>query len=161
MNIPVQLPANSKLDPAFHKALQERLNALGRRVVVSNELDFANAVPITTSISKTLIDITLGPGTWAVSGVAEYLAASTTVLTDVGISINDVTNTFAGGSTNTFRRTLIRGLSFTGDGSGGFSLATPSVLYTLSKNTTLYLVVFTKFTTSTLTAWGKIIARAV
>jgi hypothetical protein len=112
--------------------------------------------PMTTGTAVGVTSISLTAGDWDVSGVFATIPAATTTTSYVGAGISTVANTLP--SANTGARSV---LSVTSAASVGNELATPTFRISLASTTTVYLIGYAQFATSTMTGNGFIRARRV
>ncbi len=120
---------------------------------ITDSVDQASAIPLTTNVSANITSIALTAGDWDVWGNVVFIAANTTV---VGSGFGIVTSVSA-----TMGATLLRGslTTFTGDGAVTPSVPAPMQRFSIAAPTTVYLVALSTFTTSTNGAFGYISAR--
>ena len=110
----------------------------------------ASGIAITTGVAKTVTSITLSAGDWDVFGTCGYAFAGTPSTVFGGASLVD--NTL--GALNTIYACT------TNASAGTQAFTIPSLRFSLSSSTVVYLVVNSGFT-STATASGRISARRV
>jgi hypothetical protein len=111
---------------------------------------------MTTGTAVGVTSISLTAGDWDVSGVFATIPAATTTTSYVGAGISTVANTLP--AANTGARSI---LSVTSAASVGNELATPTFRISLASTTTVYLIGYAQFATSTMTGNGFIRARRV
>jgi hypothetical protein len=112
------------------------------------------AVALTTNTGANVSSISLTAGDWDVSGVVRYNPAGTTVMQAqlAGVSTTSATLPAVG---------LYTQLSFASAAGAGSIVPSPVNRISLSTTTTVFLVAFALFTTSTCTADGFLRARRV
>ncbi len=124
---------------------------------VSSEVAQGSAVSLTTATATNITSISLTAGDWDVWGNVLFIPANTTVMSSGYGSI--------GASSATIGATVYRGslsaTSFTGDGSKTPSVTPGQIRISISSTTTIYLVAYSDFITSTNAAFGYIYARRV
>lgn len=143
-----QLPATATND----NALVGRLGEYAESIVVST-----SPVAIVTATAKTITSISLTPGDWDVDAVGSFAPANTTSVTGTAISISGTTDTVD--STPGRIVGLNQPATVTGGLANSFSI--PPYRFSLSGNTTVYLVIIANFTVSTANGYGIIRARRV
>lgn len=113
------------------------------------------AVSLTTSTSATITSISLTAGDWDVWGNIYFTPAATTVLTSAVSGINTTAATLP----------AIPGYTFLQAASAGanqpMATVAPTIRISVASTTTVYLIGFAAFSTSTCTATGIISARRV
>lgn len=115
------------------------------------------AVPVVTGTGKTIISIVLTAGDWDIDGEIIFFPAATTSITEFGACIHTIDNTFTlvvGNFTDYSQAAAVQGNSFR-------SVSTPTRRVSINAPTTYYLVAFSVFSISTMTAFGIIRARRV
>lgn len=125
--------------------------------ILESTIAFGSATSVTDNTPKNLTSISLTAGDWDVTVVAYYVPANTTVTTLAQISISQTTatadltagywNQWVGNITSAGTTTIPTGIS--------------DARISLSATTTVYAVLFSRFTVSTMTAWGRIRARRI
>ena len=122
---------------------------------VESEVASGSAVALTTITTADITSISLPAGDWDVWGVVLTTAAGTTATTNVFAAINTTSATLPtapnGGGYN---RNLVPA---TGNTLPTLPLSQKRI--SLSGTTTVYMVIYATFTTSTLSAWGGLYAR--
>ena len=116
----------------------------------------ASGISLTSTTAANIISISLTAGDWDVFGVAQYQPAGTTVVNYNRVAITTTSATFPSGDSG-----AIGAIAFGGGKTGGNNdwITTPSVRISVNSTTTVYLVAFSSFTTSTNTVGGTISAR--
>lgn len=110
---------------------------------------------ITTGNTTNVVQLSLTAGDWDVQGVAGFVAAAGTSITYYLSGISTVSATI--GAQDTFQE---KNQSADVPG-GGFTQLTPTVRISLAATTTIYLIAYTIFSVSTMTAYGNLRARRV
>jgi hypothetical protein len=123
---------------------------------VESVLASGSAVSLTTGGHKTITSISLTAGDWDVHGVFQSVPANTTVVSQFAVSYSLTTDTL---DTTAGRIVSPPMNAKTYDGATGVHIPGSTVRFSLSGTTTIYLVGFASFTTSTCTAFGLIRAR--
>lgn len=142
-----QIPGTTTNDDAAAGKVGEYLTA---------NLASGSATSLSTSTAKTIISISLTAGDWDVWGIVNYTAAGTTAIVTLQASVSQVADT---------RDVTIDHLVSTAYanayviGAASTSVSMPPVRVSLSATTTVYLIAFATFNTSTLTGYGVINAR--
>lgn len=125
---------------------------------ITSTLAGGSATALTTNTAKNITSISLTAGDWEVSGVGHCFPANTTSLTKWNVSLSTTTNTV--NSTPGFIvGNYMNATVF--NGSDAIAQGIPSVRFSLSATTTIYLVIQATFTVSTCSAFGYIQARRV
>lgn len=143
-----QLPATVTNDNAAAGKLGE---------FITQPLLVGAAVSLVTATAKTVTSIPLTAGDWDVHGIAVFVTAGSTTISQLVAALNTTTNAFPalpgvdGYVFNNSTYTTGSNNSF-GTGVARFSLAAP---------TNVYLVVQAVFAVSTMTAYGTLSARRV
>jgi hypothetical protein len=124
---------------------------------ISSNVLTASAVSLITATAKTVTSISLTAGDWDVNGSVYYdNIAGSTVITQAVAAINTTTNalpsTPSGGGSNYWIG------SITGNGP---YIPTATLRLSLATTTTIYLIAYAAFTTSTANAYGLIRARRI
>lgn len=117
----------------------------------------ASGVSLSTGVVSNITSLSLTAGDWDVTGQVAWLAAATTVLTQVAVGINTTSATLPT-TVSGFGTSILTGSL------GTNTIPAQSVMPTrinVSTTTTVYLVASANFTTSTCTANGFIRARRV
>ncbi len=125
---------------------------------VSASLAAGSATPLTTATAKTVTSISLTAGDWDVKGIIGFSVATSTTVTTVYTSISQTNNTLSGSD---FDNTSLASASTLITGAATFRQPTPVTRVSLSATTTIYLVAYSTFATSTMSAFGAISARRV
>jgi hypothetical protein len=115
----------------------------------------ASSVSLTSTTTANITSISLTAGDWDVDGIVDYTAAGTTVVTALKQGSSSTSATL--GATDTFSTA---DLGLTGPANDP-AIVIPTVRYSLSTTTTIYLVTNAVFSVSTLKAYGTIRARRV
>jgi hypothetical protein len=117
---------------------------------IRSAIAIGSAVGLTTNTAANVTSISLTAGIWDVSALINFNISGSTAVSTMAASISTTSATrgTAGDNESTFV-----GVAFTGL---GLSLSVPSYRLTLSSTTTVYLVAFAIFVTSTLSAYGRI-----
>lgn len=115
-----------------------------------------SATALVTATPKTIISVSLTAGIWDVSGVVGFIAAATTSITQLVVSISATTNTLGTEGT-------IANIAQPAEVNGGLTnrMVTPIVNLAPTGTTTYYLVASSAFTVDALTAFGTIRARRI
>lgn len=113
-----------------------------------------STVPLTTTTAANVISISLTAGDWDVSGTIQFLPAGTTAVGTFASSISTTTATRGAYQNETL-------LIFTAGVGSPQQIPTPIVRVSVASTTTVYLIAYAGFTTSTMTANGQIRARRV
>ena len=113
----------------------------------------ASAVSLSNITAKNVTSINLTAGIWDITGMADIVPGG--VVSQYAVQLTSSSNTISG--TTGVDYAIING-SFTGT---QFTLTPVTLRATLSSTTTYYLVAFCAFSTSTVTANGKITATRV
>jgi hypothetical protein len=114
------------------------------------------SVSLTSITAKTITSISLTAGDWDVSVIGYFSPDGTTKVREVAVSLSSVNNTLnitPGRFTDDHKQDLTY--------STAISHAIPKYRFSLSGTTTVYLVMYADFNTSTMTAGGYISARRV
>jgi len=125
--------------------------------LISGALVAGSAVSLTSTVAADVISISLTPGDWDVTGVAQYNFAATTSYTILRSGISTISATFDGDGTSFVYETS----AIVPAGNLNMAHALPTVRISLSATTTVYLVSFGVFSVSTLKAYGVIRARRI
>lgn len=121
-------------------------------------LGSGSATSVTNNTAKTIVSITLTPGDWDVSGLINYIDAASTSTTSSYASLSLVTNaidTTVGRFSGNFFGAGVPGAST------NYGIPVGPLRFSVSSNTTVFLVAICNFTVSTKTAYGIIRARRV
>lgn len=114
------------------------------------------ATALTTTISKSIINITLSAGDWDVDGVIDFKEAATTSTNALLFGTSTTNNTLGADDTYGSQIFPTAGQVST---SGDYRNSVPTVRYILTVPTTIYLVAQATFAVSTMTSYGTIRAR--
>lgn len=126
---------------------------------VSSTIVQGSAVALTNATTTNVASITLTAGDWDVSANLQYLfGASTTFLTLIS-GVSSTSATFAGN--DTFTQFSANTNQAPNSGLLVITQPTPIVRYSLASTTTIYMLAFSNFATSTLSAYGTIRARRI
>lgn len=125
---------------------------------MENVLAAGSAVPVTTATAKTVAQITLTVGDWDVSGMVNALTATTTSVTGYAGSLSTTTNAL---DTNPGKFSQVLSGAFVPGNSSTLGIPLPAMRFSVTTNTTVFLVAYMNFTASTMTAYGIIRARRV
>jgi hypothetical protein len=115
-----------------------------------------SAVSVVSGTPKTITSITLTAGDWEVDTVAQFLPANTTQFSQLAVSMSLVTNT---NDVTPGRFFQVPQNTITSNGASAYSTALPNYRFSLSGSTTIFMVVTTTFSVSTMTSFGIIRAR--
>lgn len=110
------------------------------------------AVSLTTSTQANITSVSLTAGDWDVYGNVVYTPAGSTVLSQAAASVSSTSATLMASPNQTLS-------NYNTAAGTGQTQAAPSVRFSLASTTTVFLVGFAIFSTSTLTATGIIQAR--
>lgn len=123
--------------------------------IIESTIVFGSATSVTNNTAKNLTSISLTAGDWEVTMSAYYIPANTTVTTVAQASISQTSATvnLTAGNWNQWQG------SITSAGSTTIATAIPPTRISLASTTTIYAVIFSLFSTSTMTCWGRIKAR--
>jgi hypothetical protein len=124
---------------------------------LSQDVLVGSAVSMTSGSAITIASISLTAGDWTVHGGIVFVPAASTVVSRLISAISPTTNAFgysnpAGGGMNSFAASFVTGTP-------NHVLSSGTRRVSLASTTTIYLVGFASFTTSTMTAYGFIGAR--
>ncbi len=133
---------------------------------VTATLAAGSAVSLTTATPKTVLSLSVSPGTWDLTGVVDYTVGASTTITLLEAGISLTANTLSaqtGGSGLETDPNTSWAQSSASPGANPVSLAVGPLRYTNSTtgNVTVYLVTQASFATSTLSAYGTLTARPV
>ena len=113
------------------------------------------AVTLSTGVAANVLSISLTAGDWDVQGNVDYIPGTTTVVTYTQQGSSSTSATLpAGFATSAFAAPA----SYT-PGANVFGQTIPTQRYSLAGTTTVYLVAYSTFSTSTMKAFGYIQAR--
>lgn len=116
-----------------------------------------SAVSLTSGSAANIAQITISAGDWDVWGSIYTLAASGTVTTSVFGQITTNSATFTFPPTQALPTSGFN--NYSSSATQGFYLSVGQTRYSVSTNTTIYLVCTSGFSVSTLSAFGNIAAR--
>ena len=127
--------------------------------VITSTIAVGSAVALSTGVAKTVTSITLTAGDWDVFGNVYFTLGGTTTASLAQAGINTSTNTFPAAPDNT--------LGFVGWQVTAANAVTGSIQplsigtfrQSVSGSTTIFLVAFANFATSTCAAYGSVWAR--
>ena len=114
----------------------------------------ASNVPLISATSANAVSLSLTAGDWVVSGSCQFNPAGSTAIGAIGCSATTTSATFGPVGT----ATLLQASFLTGTAQ---TIATPEVRISVATTTTIYLVGFSSFNTSTMTVSGVVNARRV
>ena len=120
--------------------------------VISSSIPVGSAVAMTSGTPINVTSITLGPGDWDIYGMIDLHPGSGTSIANTTLGISQTSNMM--GQQDTYSTNLYNTTS-----SIDLSANTPTVRFSTSVQTVIYLVVSGTFSTSTLSAYGTIWAR--
>lgn len=115
----------------------------------------ASSLSLTSNVGLNITSISLTAGDWDVSGTVQIVGAASTSLNNINGGISTTSATIGGLGTY-FQ--VVPGVSNT---AALYILTTPNVRINITTTTTVFLVAFVGFSTSTATAGGLIRARRV
>lgn len=146
-----QTPGTGTNDAAAAGNVGELITA---SVIQGSATSLSNATP------KTVTSISLTAGDWDVSGTVYFTLGATTVVLELAAGISNTDNSLSG---TAGAYTDIRYASGTVQANTGTDMGvqSPLIQKTLSATTTIYLIAYSQFSTSTNAAWGTIRARRV
>jgi hypothetical protein len=127
---------------------------------VSSSVVVGSAIALTNITAATITSISLTAGDWDVTGTVLWNGGATTLVVFANASLSLVANFDASNG-------VVASAGYPSGGSAIFasanptSLSVPPVRFSLSATTTIYLVSYCAFTTSTMSAYGTIHARRV
>jgi hypothetical protein len=125
---------------------------------ISSTLVVGSCTALTTGTAKTITSVSLTAGDWDVNGVAAYLPANTTTTTNLSGSISIVNNTLDT-TTGNFIGQNTPATTYNGATQAQVSIS--PIRYSLAATTTVYLIGFSNFATSTNCGFGTIRARRI
>jgi hypothetical protein len=123
---------------------------------VSATLAYASRVTLTNSTSADVISISLTTGDWDVSGIVGYNADSTSTITYLASAISQTSASFP-----SFGQYAQHMTNLTGVNAAVGDINSPTVRFSLSSTTTVYLVARAYFSAGVMKAYGQIRARRV
>jgi hypothetical protein len=118
----------------------------------SATLASGSAITLTTSAVSNIISVSLPAGDWDVWGVGVFPSTSLGTSTRQLIGVSSTSATL--GTADTFAN-----FDFSSPGTNSWSLPAPTVRFSLTTTTTVFLVASITFSSGTCTAWGTIYAR--
>lgn len=147
----------STLLPAIRKGIATNTSASAGDVgeIIEDTRVAGSAVSLTSATAANIASITLTAGDWDVAIFAQFTSAASTVIGQLMTSLSSTSGTLDGTLPDRF---IALNASFT-PGSTNSSNHLPRTRVSLSATTTFYFVARANFTTSTLSAWGKLVAR--
>jgi hypothetical protein len=129
-------------------------NAAAGNVGEYQSVTVSTAVSLTTTTYINIASLSLTAGDWDVQGVVDYLPAASTVIGEQVASISTASATTGGlGFTAAIAGAVVTGT--------GHVIPTPVSRLSLTTTTTVYLVGWASFNTSTCTAQGFLSARRI
>tara|TARA_R110000868_G_scaffold322714_1_gene583668 strand:+ start:1142 stop:3052 length:1911 start_codon:yes stop_codon:yes gene_type:complete len=134
-----------------------RVESLG--ALQSASVEIGASVALVTATAATVTSISLTPGDWDVAASVGFTGGATSVLSFIVGAISTTTNTLPSSYTDRVQEVYPAAFSPFATSSIGF--AVPSVRISVSVTTTVYLVAYASFTTSTCSAFGRLNATAV
>jgi hypothetical protein len=123
---------------------------------VAND-NLAATVSLTTTTPANIASITLTAGDWDISGIAKFVTTATTTVGRLGCSVS--TTSASVGSYGTY--ICHAGTAINTVANGNEYIPAPVTRVSLDTTTTVYMIGYGVFGTSTLTAGGFISARRV
>jgi hypothetical protein len=129
--------------------------------VITANLAAGFALSLSTGSGKSLCSISLTPGQWDITGLLQFVAASTTSITSFVSSISKTNNTVGGATavpTAAGEVQVENDRPLVASGSTEIALNIPSIVAKVASTTTYYLVAQAVFSVSTMTAFGSITA---
>lgn len=125
---------------------------------VSAEVPSGTPVALTTAVAANLTSIPLTAGDWDVSGNVLFATAATTTVNNVlgGGSLTSATIDIAKSA-----RVFYNNVAINTPSNGVVGQAIPAFRVSVSTTTTVYLIAYAAFATSTCSAFGRISARRV
>lgn len=125
--------------------------------VISGKVLAASAISLTTATPANVTSISLTAGDWDVTGIVIFVAAATTTISAIASGINTTSATFVTDtSDNGYPYTNISATLTTASTN---RLGIPRWRINVNSTTTVYLIGQASFATSTMTAYGSIVAR--
>jgi hypothetical protein len=142
--------------PSVNVLVGTKTNDLGAASTVGEYLTAnATAVSVANATTVNAVSLSLTAGDWDVQGTAKFNPAGTTQVTLQSVGVTPTSLTFGGVGTYVT-------LSTTSASTGvGHVIASPTTRISLSATTTVFIVVFSNFTVSTMTVDSFIRARRV
>ncbi len=128
--------------------------------VISSTVTSGATVALATTSASTITSITLTAGDWDVWGIAQYVAASTTSVTELVQGTSSTSGCVAAPVTpsDTFYTSFNTAANILAPGHNP-ALNLPTNQYNVSTSTVVCLEVVPRFTASTLTGYGSLYAR--
>lgn len=124
---------------------------------IESEVVTGSAVSLTTGTAANITSISLTAGDWDVIGIGQYKGGGTT---QVAYAVTSISSTSATLNNATDRQATYYGANATiFGGVANFTVTAGRARISLSATTTIYLVTQCGFSTSTMSAYGKISAR--
>ena len=120
-----------------------------------------SATSVSNATAKTITSLNLTAGDWDVSGNIHYLGATTTTFTQVICDLSSANNTLQNSDPQTFNQLGLAGIVASGTSGTPVAVQCPTFRVSLASAATEYLIAFSQFGTSTMTAFGSIRARRV
>lgn len=127
--------------------------AVGQEII--STVAFGAAVALTSGAPANITSITLTPGDWDISSICYFRPAASTSVVWLGASISPTSATNFQ-SPGRYSQLLYPNSVL---GANDVSASIPPTRVSVATNTTYYLVAYTSFAASTLTAWGVLRAR--
>jgi hypothetical protein len=130
---------------------------LAENEIISSVVPTASDIALTTATAASVTSITLGPGTWRVTGVVGFNPGASTSITVLMVAVNTAASmpfpdVLASGRSQQAGAAYVPGANIQ-------AVATGEGIFTFTSNTLVYLVTRAEFTVSTLRAFGKIQAQ--
>lgn len=125
--------------------------------ILSSTVASASAVSLTTNTAANVTSLTLTPGDWDITAVADFQFAASTSYTALQAGLSTTSQTL--GSQDTFK--TIATAANVPTAAFDPNLVVPIMRLSVAANTTVYLVAKAVFTVSTLKAYGSIRALRV
>jgi hypothetical protein len=129
--------------------------------VITANLGSGSAASLSTGSGKSLCSISLTPGQWDITGLVQFIVASTTSVTSFVSSLSKTNNTVGGATavpTAAGEVQVENDRPLVASGSTEIALNIPSIVAKVATTATYYLVAQAVFTVSTMTAFGSITA---
>jgi len=131
---------------------------LAENEIISSIVTEASAISLTSSTTANITSISIGQGTWRVTGVVGFLPAASTSVTRFGAAIGTVSATLPVPET-LGTATSAQNFNAFVPGATGQIFPTGEAILTVTTTTTVYLIARSIFTVSTMTGYGKIQAQ--
>lgn len=148
----------STVSPGQYSGTTTNNNATAGNIgeFVTAQLLSASQISLTTSTAANITSISLTAGDWDVWGVINYAPGASTVTTDLVTGVNTTSATIP-----TVDAMARAGVAYGAGVTGGLGtgISSPVARFSLASTTTVFLVGFAAFTTSTMQASGWINAR--